>query len=257
MKTLPFLAIILLVLGSASCSSDDDNSTGQVTPPENTEIFPETVSEMKSVNNFSYKQFFQQTANDTTRKGIVILAHGDGADANDFTLNDQCKALAQQGYVAITTSYTPISGTPENQNMTFKSDIEAVITKVTVDFGITRNKVIIGGLSRGGNSTFALVLPGQAGITPIAGIKGVILECSGGDEWKGSAILFQVAYMSNKNDNVMGVPDTNVFKNGLQNNINTGVSANSECLIVDGTGHCADAQLYKPFIVQKVKQWLP
>ncbi|HMI07538.1 MAG TPA: hypothetical protein VK528_08340 [Flavobacterium sp.] len=250
MKKLPLLSILFLSALAVSCSKDDDNNATEVQgPPVNSETVDAT--------NFKYKQFFQETESESTRKGIVILAHGDDADENDYTLNDQCVALAQQGYVAITTSYEPISGTVENQNATFKSNIEEVIAGATADFDIPRSKVIIGGLSRGGNSTFALVLPAQAGITPITGNKGVILQCSGGDEWKGSAILFPTAYMSNKTDDVMGVPDTNVFKNGLAANANPGVASMSECLIIDGVGHCGAANYYKPFIVQKVMQWLP
>ena len=249
MKTFQFAAVFLLAVAAISCSKEDDKTYELPAPAVSSEIV--------TADGFNYKQFYQESESESTRKGIVILAHGDGGDTNDFNLNDQCTALAQQGYVAVTTSYRPITGTIENQNSMFKADMEVVIAQVTNDFEIPRGKVIIGGMSRGGNSTFALVLPNQLGITPIAGIKGVILECSGGDEWKGSAILYPVAYMSNKNDDVMQVPDTNVFKNGLQNNNNPGVSGLSGCLIIDSTGHCSDAGFYKLFVVQKVKEWLP
>lgn len=208
-------------------------------------------------STFNYKQFYQAEATVATRKGIVILAHGDESDENDFTLNDQCTALAQQGYVAVTTSYNIAeNSTLEQTNLLFKNQMNEVIADITEVFDIPRNKVIIGGLSRGGNNNFALVLPGQAGISPIAGIKGVILECSGGDTWKGSAILFPVAYMSTLNDDVMG-SNANEFKTGLTQNNNAGVSSASECLIIPGTGHCTDAGQYKAFVVTKVKQWLP
>lgn len=248
MKKFLRLTAIFIATLSVSCSKDDDNNNAVPGPPVN--------SETVEASAFHYKQFFQETENESTRKGIVILAHGDGTDENDGTLNDQCIALAQQGYVAITTSYAPITGTIENQNATFKNNMEEVITQATADFEIPRSKVILGGLSRGGNGVFALVLPAQAGITPIAGIKGVILECSGGDNWKGSAILFPVAYMSTLNDDVMG-SNANEFKSGLQDNMNPGVSAASECLIINGTGHCTEVNQYKAFVVRKVQQWLP
>jgi dienelactone hydrolase len=189
------------------------------------------------------------------------LAHGDGGSSNDATLNDQCNALAQEGYVAITTSYRPLdvatNPTYASTIVQFKTDIESVIQVATTTYGITRDKVIMGGLSRGGNCTYALVLPEQTDIVPLAGIKGVILQCSGGDEWGGSAILFPVAYMSNKVDNAVGVVDANSFKNGLQNNKNATVKNLSECLIINSTGHCTNADQYKPFILKKVKEWLP
>jgi len=208
-------------------------------------------------STFKYKRFYQEEETAATRKGIVILAHGDGTDENDATLNDQCTALAQQGYVAVTTSYDiPENSTLAETNLRFKNQINEVIVDITTIFDIPRNKVIIGGLSRGGNNSFALVLPGQAGISPIEGIKGVILECSGGDTWKGSAILFPVAYMSTLNDDVMN-SNANEFKTGLTQNNNAGVATASECLIIPGIGHCTDNGKYKAFVVTKVKQWLP
>jgi len=250
MKKLLILPAFLLSFLIFSCSDDDK------APTEPYSDIP-VVSETKTGNGFYYKEIFQEIASTETRKGIVILAHGDGADENDGLLNDQCTALAQNGYVAITTSYaTRADANLAEINQLFQQNIEQVILHSTTDYEIPRNKVIIGGASRGGNNAFALVLPGQMGINPTAGIKGVILECSGGDTWKGSAVLYPTAYMSNLNDNVMG-SNANDFKNGLQNNNNPGVKTTSECLIIGGTGHCGDASKYKAFIVKKVKEWLP
>ena len=251
MKKLLILPALFLSLFSSSCSDDDGK-----TPADeyaNVPIITKTVT----ATGFYYKEFFQENASTQTRKGIVILAHGDGTDENDGLLNDQCTALAQNGYVAITTSYVSLNGANLSEiNQQFQQNIEQVILHSTTDYEIPRNKVIIGGASRGGNNAFALVLPGQMGINPTAGIKGVILECSGGDTWKGSAVLYPTAYMSNLNDDVMG-SNANDFKNGLQNNNNPGVKTTSECLIIGGTGHCGDASKYKAFIVKKVKEWLP
>lgn len=245
----PFLfSVLFLLLLSVSCSDDDKNSENPGPP-----VSSQTVE----ATGFNYKEFYLEEALPENRKGIVILAVGDGADENDGTLNDQCVALAQNGYIAITTDFVDLNDATLTQiNQKFKANMEEVILKATTTHNIPRSKVIIGGLSRGGNNTFALVLPGQMGIEPIAGIKGVILQCSGGDTWKGSAILFPVAYMSTLNDDVMG-SNANEFKTGLQNNINPGVAAASDCLIIPGSGHCTDTGRYKSFIVQKVVQWLP
>lgn len=246
------LPLFLLLLNSCS---DDDNNVAATPVDENADV--SVKSETMAASSFKYKRFYQETANASTRKGIVILAHGDGGDENDSTLNDQCKSLAQNGYVAVTTSYNSIGvANQEQANQRFKGQINEVIEDLTTIFDIPRNKIVIGGLSRGGNNSFALVLPGQLGITPIEGIKGVILECSGGDTWKGSAILYPVAYMSTLNDDVMG-SNADEFKNGLTENNNQGVAATSECLIIPGTGHCTQAGQYKAFVVAKVKQWLP
>lgn len=247
---LSFVAIMIFF----SCSkSDDDSGT-----PDNPNV--EIKSSVVNLPNFNYKQFYQENPGSANRKGLIILAHGDGANENDGALNDQCTALAQQGYVAITTSYRSLDGLVWNdQGISFKADIESVILDAGTRFAIPRNKTILGGLSRGGSITLALVLPnGQFGTTtPFDGIKGAVLQCSGGDEWKGSAVLFPVAWMSNKIDDTMGVVDGNNFKNGLQSNLNPNVSTQSECLIYNNTGHCSNMSDNKAFIVRKVKEWLP
>jgi len=249
MKKLILLPVLFVSLLSVSCS-DDDNKT-----PENPGA--PVSSQVVAATGFNYKEFYLEEALPENRKGIVILAVGDGADENDGTLNDQCVALAQNGYVAITTDFVELSDATLTQiNQKFQANIEEVILKTTTTHAIPRSKVIIGGLSRGGNNVFALVLPGQMGVDPIVGIKAVILQCSGGDNWKGSAIKYPVAYMSTLNDNEMN-SNANEFKAGLQANMNPGVADSSECLIIPGTGHCTELSRYKPFIVQKVVQWLP
>jgi hypothetical protein len=199
-----------------------------------------------------YKVYLQEQATATNRKGIIILAHGDGGTIHDATLNGQSQSLAEKGYIAITTTYRPIPGNYVQWMVQFKQDMEALITKVTAQYGIPRNKVVIGGLSRGGNLVQGLVLPGQMGAeAPITGIKGVILECAGGDQWKGSAILFPVLYMSNATDPSVGT-DAEKFKIGLQTNNNTNVKALSKCLIIPGNGHCTNAGEYKGFILNNI-----
>lgn len=253
MKNLKSILSFFVLLIFVSCSKDDETTTNSATTP-NVTVKSRTVA----VTGFNYKEFYQETANSANRKGLIILAVGDGGNENDGTLNEQCTALAQEGYVAITTSYRTL-GNWESSGGSFKADIEIVITNAGTLYNIPRNKTIVGGLSRGGNMTMALILPnGQfAGTTPFAGIKGAIFECSGGDTWKGSAVLFPVAYMSNKVDNVMGVANANDFKTGLTTNSNPNVSLQSECLIYNSSGHCADISGNKAFIIKKVKEWLP
>lgn len=133
---------------------------------------------------------------------------------------------------------------------------EQIISKETAAYGIDRSKVVIGGLSRGGNLTLGLVLPAQmdSDHPPIAGIKGVILECAGGDNWKGSAILFPVLFMSNATDKQVGT-NADAFKTGLQSNGNLGVKDKSQLLIIPGEGHCAGSGQYKDFIIQYIDSW--
>jgi dienelactone hydrolase len=248
------LLFISAVISFVSCSKSDDSPA----PPNTSNVA--VVSKTTALANFSYKTFYQETANASTRKGIVIIAHGDGGNSDDGTINDQCKELAQNGYVAVTTSYrTPNQGYTIDVN-NFKADMESVVNKVTVDYNIPVNKTIVGGSSRGGDLLFPMFLPAAnaaAAIQPTAlDLKGIILECSGGDNYKGTAILKQVAYMANKNDNVFGT-DATTFQAGLSNNANNTVKTLSECLIINSTGHCTNADQYKPFIVRKVKEWLP
>jgi dienelactone hydrolase len=253
-KLLSLLSISAIII-FASCSKSDDSPA----PPNTSNVA--VVNKTTALANFSYKTFYQEAANASTRKGIVIIAHGDGGNSDDSTINDQCTALAQNGYVAVTTSYrSPSSAVYATNVNNFKADIESVINKVTVDYSIPVNKTIVGGLSRGGDLMFPMFLPAAnaaAAIQPTTlDLKGVILECSGGDNYKGSVILKQVAYMANKNDDVFST-DATTFQTGLASNGNNTVKTLSECLIINSTGHCTNADQYKPFIVKKVKEWLP
>lgn len=253
MKLKVLLLSIFLI--SISCSKDDDPAPLTNTPTTTVA----TVNKITALANFSYKTYYQENANANNRKGIIILAHGDGGTFNDGTLNDQCNALAEAGYVATTTSYrNPNQGYINDVN-NYKSDIESVINKIVSDYSISINKVIVGGSSRGGDLMFPMFLPANAdnSIVPTTlNIKGIILQCSGGDNYKGSAIKKQVAYMSNKNDNVFGT-DATTFQTGLSNNLDNSVKTLSECLIINSTGHCTNPEQYKPFILRKVKEWLP
>ncbi len=248
------LAITILILGTIffiSCSSDDGNSS------DNTPIDPnvEVLTTTKNGNGFSYKVFYQEEESASTRRGIIILAVGDGGNTNDSTLNAQCDALARKGFVAITTTFRPMAGTYVQWYVSFNQDMEQIIGSETIAFDIPRSKVVLGGLSRGGNLLMGAVLPGQMENTPpIAGIKGVILECAGGDAWKGSAILFPVLFMSNATDNAVGT-NAEEFKNGLQNNNNPNVKDKSKCLIVSGQGHCTNSGEYKGFITDNIDSW--
>lgn len=244
--------IFLLTFAFLSCSKDDNEDSNNTTPtPENVESRVVTLPN----SGFSFKEYFQTPANETNRKGIIILAHGNGGTHEDATLNDQCVALAAKGYVAITTSYRNVDNLEfTQQGGSFLTDIESVIAATTNTFAIARNKVIIGGLSRGGNLTFSLILPGQLppDVEPISGIKGAILECSGGDNWKGANVKFPVLYMSNISDPVLGMNDANDFKNGLLDNANNGVSSLSQTLIINSNGHCTNADQYKNFITTHI-----
>jgi hypothetical protein len=248
--------LILIVICIFSCSKDDDNKQ----PSPETPIA--TISKISDIGDFNFKTYYQEVANANNRKGIIILAHGDGGSENDAVLNDQCKSLAEQGYVAATTSYRNPNQALYTTNVNnFKADIESVINKLAIDYSIPINKVIVGGSSRGGDLLFPMFLPTNTilgvQISPTTlDVKGAILQCSGGDEYKGRFIKKQVAYMANKNDNVFQT-DATFFQTGLTNNPDNVVKTLSECLIVNSTGHCTNPELYKPFIIKKVKEWLP
>jgi hypothetical protein len=251
------LLLVTIVVVLFSCSKNDDPAP--ISPITTPAITNKVVT--AGNYNFKYKVFYQEIQNATNRKGLIILAVGDGGNENDGTLNEQCAALAQEGYVAVTTTYRSLDTglTWDQQGAQFKQDIQYVASLNQYEFaGIYQSNTIFGGLSRGGNMVMALILPGQfANTTPFSGIKGALLQCSGGDNWKGSAVIFPVAYMSNKVDNVMGVANANDFKTGLASNPNPNVTSQSECLIYNSSGHCADISGNKAFIVKKVKEWLP
>ncbi len=212
-------------------------------------------------NGLQYKVYLQEAATATNRKGIILLAHGDAGSINDGTLNEQCNALSKEGYVAATITYRsldyPVEWNTAISN--FKADFENYIQTITTKYNIVRSRVVVGGSSRGSNELFYVLIAGQGnGNSLITGIKGAILECSGGDNWKGSAITVPVAFMGNQIDNGQDNAVAAEFCAGLQNNTNSNVKNNSECLIIPGTGHCSDPNnQYTPFIVKKVKQWLP
>lgn len=250
------ILLLSIFLISISCSKDDDAAPVTNTP---TTTVAAVIFKTTSMTGFSFKTYYQEIVNANNRKGIVILAHGDGGTLDDGTLNEQCKALAEAGYVAATTSYrNPNQGYINDVN-NYKYDIESVVNKMVTDYSISISKVIVGGASRGGDLMFPMFLPANAdnSIVPTTlNIKGIILQCSGGDSYKGSAIKKQVAYMSNKNDNVFG-SDATTFQSGLTTNVNANVKTLSECLIINSTGHCTNPEQYKPFVLRKVKEWLP
>ena len=251
MKTSKVIRNMLVIAGLfaslISCSKNEST-----TEPEPVDPNIEIQSATKTGTGFSYKVFFQEEISNKTRRGIIILAVGDGGNINDVTLNDQCDAMARKGFVAITTTYR----TNSDYYAGFKEDMEQIINKETMAFDIARNKVVLGGLSRGGNRLHGSVLPGQMNnVPPIKGIKGLILECAGGDEWKGSALLFPVLFMNNKVDAQVQTTDAETFKNGLQNNSNPGVKDLSHCLIVAGSGHCSQVATYKDFILEHIDSW--
>ena len=250
------ILLLVIIFSFFSCSKNEETANGTPAPPA---ITNKVVT--AGNYNFKYKVFYQEIQNATNRKGLIILAVGDGGNENDGTLNEQCAALAQEGYVAVTTTYRSLDTglTWDQQGAQFKQDMLFVASNTQIEYtGINQSNTILGGLSRGGNMTMALLLPNQfAGTTPFTGIKGALLQCAGGDTWKGSAILFPVAYMSNKVDNVMGVANANDFKTGLASNPNPNVTSQSECLIYNSSGHCADISGNKAFIIKKVKEWLP
>lgn len=267
MKNFKYLLIFTFVTSSlfTSCSKNEETPVIQL-PVTSTPVavnpipVPIVIKNITTTaaNGFNYKTFYQETATSTNRKGIIILAHGDGSNSNDGLINEQCDALAKEGYVAITTSYrTPAFQNVLTDSNNFKADMESVINQVTALYNIPINKTILGGLSRGGNLAFNMFLPsGQYGTVTSLDLKGAILECAGGDQYKGSAILKQVAYMSNKTDNTVGA-NALAFQTGLTLNTNNTVKTLSECYIVNSDGHCTNAGEYKAFIVRKVKEWLP
>ena len=250
------ILLLVIIFSFFSCSKNEETANGTPAPPA---ITNKVVT--AGNYNFKYKVFYQEIQNATNRKGLIILAVGDGGNENDGTLNEQCAALAQEGYVAVTTTYRSLDTglTWDQQGAQFKQDMLFVASNTQIEYtGINQSNTILGGLSRGGNMTMALLLPNQfAGTTPFTGIKGALLQCAGGDTWKGSAILFPVAYMSNKVDNVMGVANANDFKTGLASILNPNVSSQSECLIYNSNGHCSDVSGNNAFMVRKVKEWLP
>lgn len=242
-KLLNILFLMSFLFLLSNCSSDDNNEPEM---PVNSDV----KTKAGTTNGAAYKVFYQETSQPSTRRGLIILAVGDGGNENDATLNAQCAALADKGYVAITTTYR----TNSEYYAGFKEDMEQLITKETAAFGIARNKVVLGGLSRGGNRLHGAVLPAnpQNNSYPIEGIKGVILECAGGDYWKGRGILYPVLFMNNKVDDAVQTPDAETFVNGLQENVNPDVKDKSKTLIVPGSGHCTNANQYKDFIVNNI-----
>jgi dienelactone hydrolase len=252
----PLLFIVLISILYCSCSKTDNAIPATQTSSNTSNVVVKNIT--TATNGFNYKTFYQEVATTNNRKGIVILAHGDGGSSNDVLINDQCTALAQEGFVAITTSYrapTFTGGSVDNGR--FKADMESIVNAVTNLYAIPVNKTIVGGLSRGGNLAFNMFLPsGLYGSPTTLNLKGAILECSGGDNYKGSAMLKQVAYMSNKIDVTVGA-DALAFQTGLTTNTNNAVKTLSECYIVNSDGHCTNADEYKTFLVRKVKEWLP
>lgn len=250
-----FLLASALLL-SSGCTKADKNVSPNNNPPVTTDPPKTELKTRIGKGNADYKVYYQETNKVIDKKGLIILAVGDGATHENTTLNAQCEALAKKGFVAVTAGYRPSPNTTyEAWIVQFKKDIELIIKQEGSALSISRDKVVIGGLSRGGNLTFGLILPGQMGSEPpIAGIKGAILECAGGDKWKGSAILFPVLYMSNETDNSVGA-DASAFVSGWAENTNPRVKAASKSLIIPGEGHCSRSGEYLDFIIKNIDSW--
>ncbi len=255
MNRIKTIAVVLLILIQISCSKDNAS---------NNEPIPEVLvinSTKTALLDFKYKIFYQEATTTTNRKGLVILAHGDGGTENDALLNDQCADLARLGYVAITTSYKlPGTGYVANVNA-FKNCMEEVIKKNNTDFAIPANNTIVGGLSLGGNLAYFMFLPAANDASPSTiNLKGAALMCAGADSYRGSAILKPAIMMSNKIDSQVGITNAYDFKTALLTNPNPNVSTLSDCLIFDNNNvnaHCTNASEYKAFLIKKVKEWLP
>ncbi len=255
MKIIKSILFVFIILIQISCSKDGET---------NEEPLPEVVvinSTKTALLDFKYKIYYQEAPTTTNRKGLVILAHGDGGSENDPLLNEQCNDLAKLGYVAITTSYKlPGTGYVADVNA-FKNSMEEVITKNNTDFAIPANKTIIGGLSLGGNLAYFMFLPAANGASPATiNLKGAALMCAGADSYRGGALLKPAIVMCNKVDSQVGITNAYDFKSTLLTNPNPMVSTLSECLIFDNNnqdGHCTNANEYKAFLIKKVKEWLP
>jgi hypothetical protein len=255
MKTSNFikLIVILLLIVTVSCSKSDNDTT----TPE-----PVIVSTINTASlGFKYKTYYQEASNATTRKGLIVLARGDGGSENDSTLNDQCNALAKLGYVATTTSYQTNVSSYFIQVQDFKNGMEEIILKLNTDFGIPANKTILGGLSLGGNMAYFMFLPPINGFTPTTlNLKGAVFMCSGADTYRGQKILKPAIVMCNKIDSQVGITNAYDFKTALQANVNQDVKSLSECLIFDNNNvdaHCSNSNEYQAFLIKKVKEWLP
>ena len=266
MKSLKLLSAFIIFSLFACSKSDDVTQTQQpvATLPAPAPIPTPVVVNVTNLTttvpvfNFAYKTYYQTPANANNRKGLIILAHGDGSSSSDTTINDQCAALANMGYVAVTTSYRPFVDTYNNHYNTFKGDMEKVIQDLTALYNIPVANVTLGGLSRGGNLAINMFLPADAGaaIQPTTlNLKGAILMCAGGDTWKGTNFKKPVLYMNNAVDPTVGVTDANLFKNGLLNNVNPNVATLSKCLIVAGSGHCTGADQYKIHITNNINSF--
>ncbi|WP_300672101.1 hypothetical protein [Soonwooa sp.] len=206
-------------------------------------------------SNFNYRAYYPESTATDARKGIVILGVGDGGNVNDGLLNDQCDAIARMGFVAIVTTYEKGSSYADG-NIKFKQNIEEIISKEASLYGIPRSKVVVGGVSKGGNLSLGISLPGQMGNggQPIEGIKGLIIECGGGDQWKGSALKLPVLYMANATDGATGGNGTD-FRSGIESNTNADVKAKSKFLIAPGEGHCTNSADYKNFIINNINSF--
>lgn len=249
------IKLFFIALVAVSCSKNDTS-----TPQIPLEIAPTVINKTSDARGFKYKTYYQETANANNRKGIIILAHGDGGNENDATLNDQCNDLAKLGYVAVTSSYRASTTYSESVNF-FKVNMESIITALSLNYTIPENKTILGGLSKGGNLAYFMFLPAANGFSPTTkNLKGAALMCAGADTYRGTSILKPVIVMCNKIDSEVGITNAYDFKTALQNNTNANVKTLSECLIFDNNNvdaHCSNTNEYKAFLIKKVQEWLP
>ncbi len=218
MKNIKFLAIAFLIIVASCSKSDDDTVPVVVIDPNAPSVAAaNVVTEPSAVSGVSYKAYLQKPATATNRKGLIILTHGDGSNVNDGILNDQCIALANEGYVAVTITYRPLVLDYAGNYNSFKTDMQNAVTWLNAEYNIPVNKTMLGVFSRGGNLAFKMFLPADVGaaIQPTdLNLKAAILMCAGGNNWQGRAILKPVIFMANKVDAAVQIIDAVTFKAG-------------------------------------------
>ena len=223
-----------------------------------------------NLTNFSFRTYWVDAQNlpSGSLTGVVILAHGDGGTFEDATLNAQCVEIAKKGIIAIVTSYRPGNNANWVLNVKqFQQDMETLITEAAtrgiIPTTMPRNRIILGGLSKGANNSLLMTIQGGLSdgngttLAPTTGIGGLILECAGGDNYSGSMLGFPALYMANEIDNGYGNVKISDFSAGLATNGLSNVKSKTKILSIPGTNHCGGADQYTNFIVSNLSILLP
>lgn len=279
-----FLTLFALTLITGCGSADPTVGTGDTgTTEQNNKTAPiptspsqggAVVNRVEQVGTVAYRLYFQETANGTNRKGIVLL--GSGNDENAVPTipagsleggleNNTAKELAALGYVAAVVSYRQAPAIKSAKDWNDNSELMAtdfsnvagdIITKV--GGGLSRDRVVTGGVSY----TSYMLLTNIGMSNTLADTRGVLAACGATGDVTPQIPVYSLNCSPNPEGDFNGkalidqITDPKInpnIKTNPQIQTDSGYFADNSC-----NTHCGgDTNTWTDKLVERVQVWLP